>query len=140
MIEPKDPAGPLSGQPRRPRINWGAVVGFGMLGLLWPLLRLLRVDGAIGGMATALLAFLAVAMVWMLGAGFGRVPRPVATLTLSGVLFGILLSLTTFALGEWPDHGIGATLLAGAFEVGRSAGFGALTGFAADAIQRRRPR
>ncbi|WP_309102795.1 hypothetical protein [Microbacterium sp.] len=138
MIEAKQSADPR--RPPRPRINWGAVVGFGTLGLLWPLLRLVGLEAVIGGLATALVAFITVSTVWMLGAGFGRVPRPVATLTLSGALLGILVGLTTLALGEWPDHGIAATLVAGAFEVGRSAGVGALTGFAAEAIQRGRRR
>lgn len=138
MIHAKHPASRRSSG--RPRISWGAVVGFGTLGLLWPLLRLVGLEAVIGGFGTAMVAFVSVALVWMLGAGFGRVPRPVATLTLSGALFGILVGLTTMALGEWPDYGIGATLVAGAIEVGRSAVLGALTGFAAEAIQHQRRR
>lgn len=142
MIEPNSPgAGPTAAPgPPRPHINWGAVVGFGALGLLWPLLRLLGLEAAIGGLTTALVAFLTVSAVWVLGAGLGRVPRPVATLTLSGLLFGALLASTSMMLGEWPDYGVVATIVAGVVELGRSAGLGALTGLAAEAIQKGRRR
>lgn len=124
----------------RPRIDWGSVVGFGTLGLLWPVLRLMGLEAVIGGTATALVVFLTVAAVWTLGAGYGLVPRPVATLTLSGVMFAVLLGLTSFGLGEWPDCGIGQTLVAAVAEIGRSAGLGALAGLVAEVIQKRRSR
>jgi len=94
----------------------------------------------IGGLATATIAFLSTFVVWVLGAGFGHVPRPVLTLTLSGILFAVLLGVTTILIGDWPDHGIGLNLLAGVIEVGRSAGFGALSGLVAESIQRARRR
>lgn len=120
----------------RPRISWAAVVGFGALGLLWPLLRLVGLDSLIGPLPAVLLTLLAVFAAWVLGAGFGRVPRPIATLTLSGVLFGLLLATSAVALGEWPDHGPGIALVAATIEVGRAAGLGALAGLAAAGIQR----
>lgn len=124
----------------RPRLSWPAVMGFGVLGLLWPLLRLIGLETIVGGVATAMIAFLATFVVWVLGAGFGRVPRPVLTLTLSGILFAILLGITTIVIGNWPDHGLGLNLLAGTVEVGRSAGFGALSGLVAESIQKSRRR
>lgn len=128
------PSGP------RPRLSWPAVTGFGILGLLWPLLRLIGLESIIGGIETTMIAFLATFVVWVLGAGFGHVPRPVLTLTLSGVLFAFLLGATTILVGDWPDHGIGLNLLAGTIEVGRSAGFGALSGLVAESIQKARRR
>lgn len=124
----------------RPRLSWPAVAGFGVLGLLWPLLRLIGLESIFGGLTTAMIAFLATFVVWVLGAGFGHVPRPVLTLTLSGVLFAVLLAATTVLIGDWPDHGVGLNLLAGTIEVGRSAAFGALSGVVAESIQRARRR
>jgi hypothetical protein len=124
----------------RPRLSWPAVTGFGVLGLLWPLLRLIGLEAVVGGLTTAVIAFLATFVVWVLGAGFGRVPRPVLTLTLSGILFAFFLGIATVLVGGWPDHGIGLNLLAGAIEVGRSAGFGALSGLVAESIQKARRR
>lgn len=116
------------------------MTGFGVLGFLWPLLRLIGLETIVGGVATAMIAFLATFIVWVLGAGFGRVPRPILTLTLSGILFAILLGITTIVIGNWPDHGLGLNLLAGTIEVGRSAGFGALSGLVAASIQTSRRR
>lgn len=101
-----------------PRLSWPAVTGFGVLGLLWPLLRLIGLESVVGGITTAMIAFLSTFVVWVLGAGFGHVPRPVLTLTLSGILFAVLLGASTILLGDWPDHGIGLNLLAGTIEVG----------------------
>ncbi len=126
--------------PARPRISWVAVLGFGALGLVWPLLQLLGVGSVIGELVTALLTLLAVCAVWVLGAGFGVVPRPILTLTLSGAMFGVLLSASALVLGEWPDHGPGLALVAAAIEIGRATGLGALAGLGAAAIQRARRR
>ncbi len=125
---------------RRARISWAAVLGFGALGLIWPLLRLVGLDSLIGGLPTVLLSLLPVFAVWTLGAGFGGVPRPVLTLTLSGSLFGLVLTMSALALGEWPDHGLGLTLVAATIEIARTTGLGALAGLVAAAIQRARRR
>lgn len=124
----------------RTRISWAAVLGFGALGLLWPLLALLGVDAILGGLTTALVALAVPAAVWVLGAGFGGVPRPIVTLTLAGLLFGILLSVSALLLGDWPDHGPAVAIAAGVIEISRSAGLGALAGLAAHGIQRARRR
>ncbi|MCP2637641.1 hypothetical protein K0817_013865 [Microbacterium sp. HD4P20] len=126
--------------PVRGRISWASVIGFGTLGLFWPVLRLMRMEAVIGDLGTALVALVGTLLVWMLGAGFGDVPRPVITLTLSGVLSGALLIATTVLVGEWPDYGVGLNVTAGAIEVTRAAGLGALAGAGAAAIQRARRR
>ena len=131
---------PASPDRDRRHISWGAVAGFGTLGLLWPLLRLLGLGTLIGELGTASVAFLATALVWVLGAGFGNVPRPVLSLTLAGVLFGGLLIATSVLLREWPDYGIALNLSGAAIEIGRAAGLGALAGVVASAIQRSRGR
>ncbi|MDF2508604.1 MAG: hypothetical protein K0Q52_2463 [Microbacterium sp.] len=140
MTESKTPRDTHEPPPRPARINWAAVVGFGMLGLLWPLLRLVGLESVVGGLGTALIAFLGTFAVWVLGAGLGDVPRPVVTLTLAGLLFGALLSASALLMGEWPDYGLGLTLVAVAVELGRAAGFGALSGLTARAIQKSRHR
>ena len=140
MIEPNTPpAGGDGGRPS-PRISWAAVAGFGTLGLLWPLLRLIGSESLVGVLGTAFVAFLGTFVVWVVGAGFGDVPRPVVTLTLSGLLFGSLLAVSAMVMGEWPDYGLGLTFVAAAIEIGRAAGFGALTGLVATAIQKARHR
>lgn len=116
------------------------MIGFGTLGLFWPVLRLVRLEALIGDLGTALVALVGTLLVWMLGAGFGDVPRPVLTLTLSGVLSGALLIATTVLVGEWPDYGVGLNVTAGAIEISRAAGLGALAGVIAGAIQRVRRR
>ncbi len=141
MSKPRMPSeSPRLPHDRRPRLSWAAVAGFGVLGLLWPLLRLVGAELVIGGPATALAAFLVTFVMWALGAGFGNVPRPVLTLSLSGVIFGLLLGATTLLIGDWPDYGIGLNLLGGVIEVGRSAGLGALAGLVAELIQKTRRR
>lgn len=126
--------------PVRPRVSWGAATGFGILGLLWPILRLVGLESLIGASATAVVALAITSVIWVLGAGLGHVPRPVLTLTLSGVISGLLLVAATVLLGEWPDAGPGPSLLAGTVEVGRSAGFGTLCGLVAKSIQKLRRR
>ncbi|WP_136045537.1 hypothetical protein [Microbacterium sp. K41] len=140
MSESPTPSQPPEIPGPRPRLSWPAVMGFGILGLLWPLLRLIGLEAVVGGVTTVMVAFLATFVIWVLGAGFGHVPRPVLTLTLSGVLFALLLGATTVAIGDWPDHGIGLNLVAATIEIGRSAGFGALSGLVAESIQRARRR
>ncbi|NLP82510.1 hypothetical protein HF576_01485 [Microbacterium sp. CFH 90308] len=135
---PPHPASPP--MPARGRISWASVIGFGTLGLLWPVLRLVRLDAVIGDTGTALVALVATLLVWILGAGFGDVPRPVLTLTLSGVLSGALVIATTVLVGEWPDYGVGLNVTAGGIEVARAAGLGALAGAIATPIQRTRRR
>lgn len=117
-------------------MSWTAVVGFGVLGLLWPLLRLLGLESAVGGTGTALAALAVVLAAWSLGAGFGHVPRPVLTLSLAGVVSGLLLGATGLVLGERPDVGPGLHLAATGVKALWSAGFGTLAGLLATAIQR----
>ena len=132
---PTDPA-PL--ERRRPGISWAAVIGFGTLGLIWPLLRLTGLESVLGGVNTATVAFLGTSLVWVLGAGFGGVPRPVLTLTLSGVLAGSLLLGMSVVLRAWPDYGVALNAVAVIFELSRAAGFGALAGVLGGAIQKAR--
>jgi hypothetical protein len=134
---PVEPPGPGPGE----SVSWPVVLGLGALALLFPLAELTGVPDALGAALTALLLFGLVAVVWIGGIGLGRVPRPVVTATLAGVVFGVILVVLSLALGTGPD--VDGALIVGvaAFEIGRSAALGALAGLLATAVQRdRRPR
>jgi hypothetical protein len=140
MSEPTLPSDAADSAGRPPaRISGAAVLGFGALGLLWPVLHLSGVESLVGEPATAAIVFLGTLAVWVLGAGFGRVPRPIATLTLSGALFGTLLTAAWLLVDGFPEYGPVLAIVGAVLEVGRAAGLGALAGLVARAIQRRRP-
>ncbi len=122
----------------RSGLPWGAILGFGALALMWPVLHLFGVPDLIGALATSLGTLAVTAVVWVLGAGFGNVPRPVASLALAGVVYGVVVTLTASLLGVWADFGPGVVVAAVLVEVGRAAGLGALAGLLAGAIQRAR--
>lgn len=123
-----------------PRLSLVAIVGFGALGLLWPLLRFAGLEELIGGFPTALVAFLGTFAVWVLATGFGGVPRPVLTLTLAGLLFGVVMISAGLVLGSGPGLDVTHRLVAELFMIGACTGFGALTGVVAEGIQRSRAR
>jgi len=122
--------------PKAP-VSWPLVVGLGSLALLWPLAELTNISDALGEAPTALTLLLVVAISWIGGVGVFRVPRPVLTLTLAGVVYGLFLMALRQVFGG-PEVGISAPLLAVAavFEIGRSALLGALAGLAAKGVQR----
>ncbi|MBB3082650.1 hypothetical protein [Geodermatophilus sabuli] len=133
---PAGPSGTGAGEP----VSWPVVLGLGALALLFPLAELTGVADALGEAPTALLLLGLVAVVWIGGIALGRVPRPVLTSTLAGVTFGVVLVVLSLALGTGTDAEGAPVAAVAAFEVGRSAGLGALAGLLADAVQRRQPR
>ncbi|MFC0680086.1 hypothetical protein ACFFGH_19805 [Lysobacter korlensis] len=124
------------GEPRR--LNWPATVGFGTLALLWPIVALTGLADALGPLASLVLVLTAIGLAWILGVGFGNVPRPVLTLTLAGGIAGSLLVISSQALGEWPEVSGGLMIAGAALEIGRSAALGALAGVLAMLLQRAR--
>lgn len=85
----------------RPRISWLIVLGLAALFLLWPLTNLLGFDS---GPVRALSVIGVTAVVWIGVVGLGGVPRPVLTLTLSGIAYGalgIVLALFFNGPGQW---------------------------------------
>ncbi|MGR6964025.1 hypothetical protein ACU610_06165 [Geodermatophilus sp. URMC 61] len=131
---PVGPPGPGSREP----VSWPVVLGLGALALLFPLAELSGVTGILGAAPTALLLVGLVAVVWIGGIGLGRVPRPVLTATLAGVVFGVVLVALSRALGTGPDVDGASAVGVAAFEIGRSAALGALAGLLAAAVQRNR--
>lgn len=122
-------------------LSWAAVLGFGAMALLWPLLHLTGLADVIGEPATGIGTIVLVGLVWVLGAGLADVPRPVATLTLAGVVYGLLLLVLSATLGVRGDVGPLLLGFTAVIEIGRSAALGALAGLLARAIQRgRQPR
>lgn len=94
MTSPHLPAQPAPGRPAPSTIPWAVVAGLATLALLWPLTGLTGVLGT--GAPRALTIIGITAAVWIGVVGFGRVPRPVLTLTLTGVAYG----LVAVALGQ----------------------------------------
>jgi len=142
---PSSPSSPT----RRTRdpLNWALISGLAALALLHPLAGLfgLHDDGADGagsggpGPAVVPLTLVALtALAWIGAVGFSRVGRPVTTLVITGLLYGVLeLALATVfgpGSGLWQaPFGLGviAVLITSTF-------WGAVAGLLALAVQRLR--
>lgn len=74
--------------PKAPAVPWAVVAGLSALALLWPLTGLTGVLGTGAPRAFAVIG--TTAAVWIGVVGLGRVPRPVLTLTLTGLAYGIV--------------------------------------------------
>lgn len=94
MTSPQLPAQPSPPAPTALAVPWGVVVGLATLALLWPLTGLTGVLGTGAPRAFAVIGI--TAAIWIGVVGLGRVPRPVLTLTLTGVAYG----LVAVALGQ----------------------------------------
>jgi hypothetical protein len=80
------PAGPASSV-------WALIIGLAGPALLWPLTALTGLRAALGGGPAAMLVITVTAVLWIGVVGFGRVPGPVRTLTLTGLLYGLVTQL-----------------------------------------------
>lgn len=139
MAHDASPAPPDLGPSRGPdRLSWPLVVGFGSLALLWPVVDVVGLGDALGRPATAVVVLAVVGLAWVLGAGLGGVPRPVATLTLAGATYGVLLLGLSLALGVRPSVDGRIAVAVAVAEIARSAGLGAVAGVLAGRIQRSR--
>ena len=137
MAIPDSPAG----APGRPEeVSWPVALGLGSLALLLPLADLTGFRDALGSAPSALLLFGVVIATWISVVAFGRVPRPVLTLTLAGSVFGGLLVILSVSLRTLPDVDGRLLVLGAVMEIARSTGLGALTGLIAAALQRRNRR
>lgn len=111
------------------------VLGLGSMALLWPLTGLTGIGGT--GPARALGIIGITAAVWIGVVGFGRVARPVATLTLAGLAFGVI-AIATSALAGAGGIGSDAALWTAAPALAMDAFWGFVAGLIASAIQRSR--
>ncbi|GAB2479496.1 hypothetical protein GCM10027063_21610 [Promicromonospora xylanilytica] len=136
MTSPHLPPLPAPDRPARPTIPWALVGGLATLALLWPLAGL---TGALGTGAPRALTIIGItAVVWIGVVGLGRVPRPVLTLTLTGVAYGLVAHVVALLVpvlggaggpGGGPLWTIVPALLFDAM-------WGALAGLAAAGVQR----
>lgn len=119
-----------------PQVPWALVGGLATLALLWPLAGLTGVLGT--GAPRALTIIGITAVVWIGVVGLGRVPRPVLTLTLTGVAYGLVahaVGLLVPVLGGVGGPG-GGPLWTIVPALLFDAMWGALAGLAAAGVQR----
>lgn len=129
---------PVQPAPGAAAVPWGVVAGLSTLALLWPLTGLTGVLGT--GAPRALTIIGVTAAVWIGVVGLGRVPRPVLTLTLTGVAYGLVataLGLLVPVLAGFggPGGGPAWTIVPALLY---NAMWGALAGLAASGLQRLR--
>lgn len=119
-------------QPRRP-LPWLLIIGLASLSLLWPLTAQWQIGQ---GLARAAAILALTAAVWIGVVGGGRVPRPVLTLALTGLLHGVVGLVVGWLLpgGSGPAGGPAALWLM-LPSLATSAGVGALLGLVALAMQ-----
>lgn len=120
--------------PTAPVLPWMLILGLASFSLLWPLTTLLGVGN---GAPRALTILGITATVWIAVVGFGRVRRPVLTLTLTGLVYGfIALVLAGVTPGGGGPFGDTTTLWALIPALLMNAAVGALAGLLALALQR----
>lgn len=88
---------------RSPGIPWLLILGLSSLALVWPLTGLLGI-GEGGPRAFTIIGLIAVT--WIGVVGFGRVQRPVLTLTLVGIGYGVFI--TVFGIMAGGRNGLDA--------------------------------
>lgn len=72
-------------------LHWPTILLLGALGLVRPLVRILESQSGLdGGPAVAIIMTIAVSAIWILVVGLRGTPRPVLTLTLVGIAYGVL--------------------------------------------------
>jgi hypothetical protein len=106
------------------------------MALLWPLTGLTGIGGTGAPRALGIVALTAV--VWIGVVGFGRVPRPVLTLTLTGLAFGVVALAVSTLVGGIGLGGDGAAAWTAIPALAMDAGWGALAGVVALGIQKAR--
>jgi len=121
--------------PPRPPISWTLVLGLASMALLWPLTGLTGLGGTGAPRAFAIVGLTVV--VWIGVVGFGRVARPVATLTLAGLGFGVI-ALATAALVGAGGIGADAALWTAIPALAMDTFYGFVAGLVAAGIQKAR--
>lgn len=85
---PNSTAGKAAAAPR-PGVKWQLAAGLGAVALLRPLARMTGLDEQIPSGPWILTVLISLA--WIGVVGLGRVPRPVLTLTLAGLAYGLYI-------------------------------------------------
>lgn len=73
----------------RPGVKWQLAVGLGAIALLRPLARMTGIDQAVPSGPWLLMVL--ISLVWIGVVGLGRVTRPILTLTLAGLAYGLFI-------------------------------------------------
>ncbi|HIZ34751.1 MAG TPA: hypothetical protein H9815_03145 [Candidatus Ruania gallistercoris] len=135
---PLPPGGAQPAHSPRPPIVWPAVFGLGALVLLWPLTSLTGVADTIGPAVRAIAVIALIGAAWIGVAGFSPLPRPVLTLTLTGVAGGLYLTAAQL-LTSAASSGVSLLSVAVLADlVVRGAFGGVLAGLVAAGVQRLR--
>lgn len=124
--------------PSRPQVSWALVLGLGALALIRPLARITGLADAMGSPTGPLVLTVLVTVAWVAIVGLGRVARPVLTLTLAGIAYGVYiipLSAVLSALLDGMLQGPLATPFAIVPVLLTNAAWGALAGVLALAVQ-----
>lgn len=111
---------------------WLLILGLSSLSLLWPLTRLVGIDD---GAPRALTIIAVIAVTWICVVGFGRVPRPILVLTLTGLGYGIITMAVAVFFGSF-DGPIWSVFVGLVIDTC----WGAIAGLIALAIQQMRKR
>lgn len=101
-MNPHAPGSPAPPRPSTDRLSWPTVLGLGAMALLWPLTALTGLGGDGAPRALAVLGL--TALVWVGVVGLGRVARPVLTLTLAGLTFGVVAVVVSALVGVDGDR------------------------------------
>lgn len=133
---PQPSVPPSMSPPPRGGISWPLVAGLASMALLWPLTGLTGIGGTGAPRALGIVALTAV--VWIGVVGFGRVPRPVLTLTMTGLASGVVTLLVSTLFGGVGLGGEGAAAWTAIPALAMDAGWGALAGVAALGVQKAR--
>jgi len=119
--------------PRNP-LPWLLIIGLTSLALLWPITALWQLGS---GLTRAIGIFGITAVVWVATVGFGRVRRPVLTLTIAGFLHALVAFLLSgYLSGVDGPLGDSVALWVSVASLAASTGIGALLGLAAWGVQR----
>ncbi|WP_413450398.1 hypothetical protein AA0Y32_06980 [Georgenia phoenicis] len=124
--------------PPRSQLNWVLVLGLGALALIRPLARINGLADAIGSPAGPILLTVLITGAWVAIVGLSRVARPVITLTLAGLAYGVYVIPLSAALSTMLDgtlEGPVATPLAIVPLLATNAAWGALAGVLALGVQ-----
>lgn len=119
--------------PTRRPLPWLLIIGMSSLALLWPITALWNIGH---GLPRALSILGITFVVWVGVVGFARVPRPVLTLTVTGVLHGLIALVLAGLVSRGGPLGDVATLWVLIPELVMSAAAGALSGVIALGVQR----
>jgi hypothetical protein len=88
---------PPANRPESPlhSLNWLLVVGLAAIALIRPLFSIVGLSDALGKPATPIVLTVAISAAWILVVGLTRVRRPVLTLVLAGLLYGVVAIATS---------------------------------------------